>query len=408
MAFIIYRCGDRFLLQSAETGGYMGLIIQGFPEESARAFAYDFGQVFYPKEIVNFHEFPELAQMPFFSVDYSVFNHDLMPKLDPKKDATVLNILKSECKVNAYHNNQYKQGQSKLTLLWQYTPPNTKGLWKLPIWSLTVNNENCWLGNRDGLMLGLNQEGAIINQQELASKINCFLTNENYFYCACDDGQIYDLRGKIPQSVFNLHPHTYYSNLNIFNLAFAEDNILIVDTHGNLKLVNHQFKIIWENNRDQLWRSWFLAYQDPQIYVGHSKGINCYDIGRGKLLWKNEMKSSVLWGEIVNKSLIIGTSNGQIYKVNQQGDWKTQKTRMRKIFQGQSALFSGIIMPEKKLIITADYQGYIYCLNCQGKLMFQSQIEKGAILNLKPWQNLIFAVTTEGTILAFDLQEIVL
>lgn len=407
MAFIMYRCCGRHLLQIDQTGAYIGAIIAGHEGESGRAFSYDFGTTYYPEDIINFKDFPELAKMPFFAVDYSAYHREFIPKLDPKKDRKIYTLLTAECKFGAGENNQVKQGEATINLLWQYTPPNLKGYWKIPIWSLTVNEDICWMGNRDGLLLGFNHEGEIINQQELGCKINCFVTNDQYFYCGCDNGKIYDLRGKKPQSLYNIRSNYYDSGLYIFNLTFADNNILIVDTYGNLKLVNDQWQTIWENKDDQLWRSWFLAYHDQKIFVGHSKGLNCYDLNKGKLIWKNEMKSSVLWGEIVNQSLMIGTSDGQIYKVNQQGDFKVKKSKMRKLFQGESALFSGVILPEQKLIITSDYQGHIYGVNFQGKLIFQSVIEKGAILNLKAWKNLIFAVTTEGTILAFDLKNII-
>lgn len=403
MKFILHRCGDRYLLQSSQTGAYLGLILQGFPEESARAFSYDFGQVFFPQDLVNFAQFPELAQMPFFAIDYTNIDPYLLGKLEQKKDQKVLNLLKGEAKIHGYHYNRNQVEIAKLNVLWEYTPPNPKGIWKVPIRSLTINEDSCWFGNRDGLILGLNDEGEIINQYQLTNLISSFLGKENYFYASCDDGQIYDLNGKIPQAVFHLRPNTYYSDLNIFNLTWAKNNIIMTDTYGQLKLLDAQFKTIWENNQDQLWRSWFLAYQNEKIYVGHSKGVNCYEINKGKLLWQKTMKTSILWGELFNKYIIVGTSGGQIYQINQEGDWKIKTAKSKKIAQCQSASYSGIILPEQKLIITSDAQGHLYNFNFQGQLKWQKSIATGAILNLKAWHHLILAVTTEGTIFAFDL-----
>jgi outer membrane protein assembly factor BamB len=405
MTFILHRCSDRYLLQSAETRGFIGLIIVANPGEGGRAFSYDFGTIYMPKEIINFGDFPELIEMPFFAIDYSTFNKELIPKLDPEKDQEVLKLLTSECKVSGYHNNQNKSAQNTLPLLWDYTPANLKGSWKIPIWSLMVNQENCWLGNRDGLIIGFNHQGQIINQHQLPLFVSCLIMNDHHFYASCHDGQIYEISGKIPQTVYHLRPNTYYSDLNIFNINFAQKNIVLIDTYGNLKLLNSQLQVIWEN-RHQLFRGWFLKSDNNQIYVGHSQGINCYDITKGKILWEIPLNSSVLWGDLLDDYIIIGTSEGQIYQIKKQGDWKTKETKIKPLCHCSSASYCGIITHDQKIIITSDYQGYIYGFTRQGQLNWKHQIKEGTILELKTWQNLLFAVTTEGTIFAVNIDEI--
>jgi hypothetical protein len=59
-----------------------------------------------------------------------------------------------------------------------------------------------------------------------------------------------------------------------------------------------------------------------------------------------------------------------------------------------------VIHQEKQLIFTADFQGYLYSFNFQGELIWQKRIQQGSILNLKYWQDQLYCVTTEGTILA--------
>jgi hypothetical protein len=93
MAFILHGCGDRFCLQSTETGGFFGSLFAGNPGESARAFSYDYGTCYSPQEIVNLGEFPQFAEMPFLALDCSIFNHELLPKLNPIEDRKVFNFL---------------------------------------------------------------------------------------------------------------------------------------------------------------------------------------------------------------------------------------------------------------------------------------------------------------------------
>ncbi|MFM7578087.1 MAG: hypothetical protein ACKO5Q_14255 [Microcystaceae cyanobacterium] len=54
--YLLHRDGlGRFLLQSTDTGVIQGLLWAANPQESARAFSYDYGSIWYPDQIVNLY-----------------------------------------------------------------------------------------------------------------------------------------------------------------------------------------------------------------------------------------------------------------------------------------------------------------------------------------------------------------
>lgn len=68
--FYAYRsANNRLLLQSAETGLVAGLMFPGMPGESLRAFTYDYGHAEMPDQLLNRQNFPELADIPFFTLE---------------------------------------------------------------------------------------------------------------------------------------------------------------------------------------------------------------------------------------------------------------------------------------------------------------------------------------------------
>jgi outer membrane protein assembly factor BamB len=398
MTYILHRGGDRFLLQSNTTGAYIGSIIAGNLGESERAFSYDFGTTYQADRIINIKDFPELAQMPFFAIDYSGIP-DIENFLENAPD--LYYFLLAEYKAFAYHFKDLNktQNQSQLPILWQYTPPNPEGFWKIPIWSLFVNEEGCLIGNREGLIISFNHDGNINYQHKLTRKINSFVGNESCLYGGCDDGGIYNLREKLPRSVYYISPPVSNYDLQIFGLTLQNTNLLLIDTYGTVTLFDAEFNIIRKNEYKH-WRSWFFDCDQENIYIGHFKGLNCYDLHKGKLKWEINLNTPILWGDLTKDCVIVGTTEGKIYQVNKQGDWKIKTTEIKLLCDCKNPLYSGVIHQEKQLIFTADFQGYLYSFNFQGELIWQERIQQGSILNLKYWQDQLYCVTTEGTILA--------
>jgi outer membrane protein assembly factor BamB len=414
MAFIVHRGPNCFVLQITETGGFCGFMIAANPGESPRAFSYDFGPIYYTKDIVNRDDFPELAEIDFFAVDYSGFyggDRETCLKTPPWQH--LRNFFQAEGKETGYDGNKDKPLEATLPLLWQYTPPNPKGLWKVPAFAIWVNEQGCWLGNRDGLVVAFNHQGEIIHQHQLPRRVKSLIGDEDYLYASCDDGKIYELSGKMPQVVYNARPATgYYYDFQIFALALWEHHLLIMDVYGQMTLLNEDFQVQWQQ-KYPLWRGWMLRCDSERIYLGHSAGVNCYNRKQGKLLWEQPLEAAVLWGDLGGDKLIVGTSDGRIYSLTQEGDWKTQQTEMNQLCQCEGASYAGTVSADGQLILTGNHLGYLYSFTAAGELVWQHQTGCGAVLALQAWGgqrscafgDRLYGVTTNGTILAVNVHQ---
>ena len=60
----------RFALLEKSREKLIGLLIASFRGEPPQGFAREFGSVYDRKEIVNIEEFPELAEMDIFAIEY--------------------------------------------------------------------------------------------------------------------------------------------------------------------------------------------------------------------------------------------------------------------------------------------------------------------------------------------------
>ncbi len=399
MNYIIHRGGDhRWVLQNSETGGFVGLVLLPFPGETPQVFAYDFGSTYSTNTVLNWQEFPELAAINFFAIEYPSF-HDFDRYFHNREWQLLENFLRAEAKIVAYNVNREKKATNPLPILWQYTPANPAGFWKIPAWGLWVNQDSCWLGNRDGWVIALSHQGAFLNQYKLPKMVRCLVGNQNRLLAACDDGYIYSLGGgQTPQLVYNARSSNrhYDYEFHILALNYHHPYLLLADVYGQVTLLNSELQVVWVQ-KSALWRIWFLEVDERFIYLGHSRGVNCYYLETGKLIWKKSTTSPVLTGTIGEKFLIVGCSDGSIYRL----DFITQEITLFGNCEG--SVYACTISEDAQYLFAGDYQGYFYCLTITGNPVFIKDLGIGALLALKSWQTQLYGVTTNGTLVVVDI-----
>ena len=404
MAFIVYRGGDRFVLQSAEIGTFIGLMLLPIPGETAQSFSYNFGSTYDRKELLNVAEFPDLVDVEFFAIEYPSF-YDFDRFLNSPDWQSLHNFLSAEAKAVGYNAKREKPTPDRLSPLWQYTPPNPAGLWKVPAFGLWVNEQGCWLGNRDGLILALNHQGQISAQHKLSQNVRCLVGDDRNLYASCDDGRIYDAIAKLPQSVYTARnqsvPHFY--NFLISALTLRDHHLIVLDVYGELTYLNSNLQVLWQQ-KTSTWGGWFLAADDRAIYHGHSRGVTCYHPNTGKIIWENPTAAPVLCGQLTEQQLIVGTSDGTIYELEKIGDIETQKTKMIALANCQSAVYACAISENKQLIYAADCQANLYCFIVGSDRFSINPIGCGAVLNMRLWRNRLYVTTTDGAIACFDIE----
>ncbi|MDX2096147.1 MAG: PQQ-binding-like beta-propeller repeat protein, partial [Leptolyngbyaceae cyanobacterium bins.59] len=403
MGFILHRGGNqRFVLQDDATGGLVGLLFPGHPQESWHSFAYDYGTPNHPREITNLADFPELAQMPFFTIEYPGGWEFERAFQSPEWEG-VRSLFGAAGKTIGYHYRPGTRVPQPVSALWHHTPPNLKGFWKIPAWGLWVNAEGIWTGNRDGLILAYNHAGEPINQFQLPKNSRSLAESPQGLYAACDDGQIYDLSsGKLPQGVYNARtadPSIYWDYC-IQVLKVQGENIFILDIYSNLTCLTLHWDLLWQKKLES-WQGWFLQADSQAVYIGHFQGVTCLDCQTGKLIWQQATPAPVLCGALWDDRLIVGTSDGTLYVLQKTGDLKAQTTSMQRFAQCEGAVYACTLTPSGHEVIAADNQAQIYRFSTKGDRT-QMDINCGAILNLTTWGDRLYGVTTDGTLACFQ------
>lgn len=401
MGYILHRGSDqRFVLQSAETGLLVGLLFPPIPGESRQSFTYNFGSTSDRQEIINIADFPELADLEFFTIEYPGFCEYDRAFNSPNWES-VRSLFGSSAKAIGYNHVLKEKVVTPLTALWQYTPPNLKGSWKIPAWALWVNQNGVWMGNRDGLILAFNHQGEVLNQYQLVKDSRSVLATQDSLYALCDDGQVYDLSSsKLPQSVYNTRTSdlSIYYDFSLLTLTIQDDAFFILDIYGNLTCLNDRWQRQWQN-KTKLWQGWFLQADFQAVYVGHFHGVTCFDRQTGKLIWHQPTSAPVLSGVLLSDRVLVGTSNGSLYSLSKSG-----QTEIESFGTCDGAVYSSTFSQDASLLIAADNRANLYGFTLTGEPIWQHSVNCGSILNLQTWGDYLYAVTTDGTLACFDLK----
>ena len=400
--YLLYRDGlGRFLLQSTETGIIQGMLWAAMPGESARAFSYDYGSIWYPDQIVNLADFPELAEMPFFTIDGGGLNHQYFH--DPQCQA-ILSIVGASAKLWGYYVCPHQFTLPPNNILWQYTFPNPDGSWTMPIFDLWVNDQGCCTSNRNGWILGFDHEGEMIQQYKLPTASRCLTEGwqeeAEGFLASCEDGQIYEITGKIPQPIYQLRSPNLYGYHCLILAMIKRDNLLfIADLYGQLFCINENLECQWQNHHPQQWLSYFLGTDHQYLYQGYYQGLMIYEKTTGKLILEKSTPAPVLCGLILEQDMLIGCSDRQIYKISK----SISKLEILPIFDCTGIPYAIALNPENQDLFISDSDGKVYQLNLQGNLQIVINLQKGAALTMKIWQNKLYLGTSQGEIICLNV-----
>ncbi len=372
------------------------------PNESPQAFGYDVGPVFWRKELLNADDLPELEGVEFFAIAYLSF-FDLDRYLHAPGWADVRPLLSGEGKMLGYNARREKPAPHPLTPLWQYALPNLAGSWKVPSWGLWVHAHGAWLGNRDGAIAAVDGQGILTNQHQLPKTARCMVGDDRHLYASCDDGQIYDLTGKVPTPVYNLRPASRRSDYSyvLMALELRDGDLFVADACGQLTCLNAQLDVLWQQPSEAR-RAWFLRADDEAVYCGHDRGVTCCDRETGKVRWQHPLPG-VLCGDLAEDWLVVGTVTGELHRLAKYGDVTAQQTEGECILRLDNALYACCLWDARHAILAADLQANLYAVSQDGDCApWSMPLNCGAPLTLRVGHDRLYATTTDGTLACFD------
>ncbi|WP_019498392.1 hypothetical protein [Pseudanabaena sp. PCC 6802] len=405
--YYLHRDGKgRFLLQSATTGVVDGFLFPAMPGESARAFSYDYGSVEYPDRLINLADFPELADMPFFTIE-SCAHYQLSNYFQQTESQSLWPLLGSFARFAGFSLDPDRGSPptQKRTnqIVWQYKVPNPKGSWTIPILDLWVSEQGCWFCTREGEVLVINHQGEPIQQYALPKLTRCLAGCEDAPYVSCDDGNLYDLTAKLPQAIYAMRSANNYSYAyQILAVEQTPHALSIADAYGHLQVLNTDLELQWQQHRADYWQSWFLRSDPETVYLGHSRGVSAYNLKSGQEQRMHPLAAPVLCGDLTQTEIIVGCSDRNIYGLQKTADSQTGETRMRTIYTCTGMPYVLTLSADQHSFFVGDYTGKIEQLDLNGNLKTSIQLQAGAIAALKVWGDRLYATTSQGVLICLE------
>jgi outer membrane protein assembly factor BamB len=408
--YYLHRDGKgRFLLQRADTGIVEGLLFPAMPGESARAFSYDYGSVWYPHQLLNLADFPELADMPFFTIE-SCAPYQLSHYFQQPEFQSLWPLLGSFARFVGFsldpdRGSSATQGRTE-RIVWQYKVPNPKGSWTIPILDLWVNEQGCWFCTREGEVVALNHQGEPIQHYALPKLTRCLAGCEDVPYVSCDDGNLYDLSAKVPQAIYAVRPASDYSYTHqILAVEQTPQALLMADAYGHLQLLNADLELQWQQHRANYWQSGFLRSDLETAYLGHYRGVSAYHLTTGQEKWRQPLAAPVLCGRLTQQEVIVGCSDRHIYGLQKTADPQTGEIPIRTIYACAGMPYVLTLAADEQSFFVGDYTGKIEQLDWEGNLKAEIQLQAGAITALKGWGDRLYATTSQGLLICLDRAE---
>ncbi len=270
-------------------------------------------------------------------------------------------------------------------ILWKFTSTSAA-------FGIFIDRNCCWLGNQAGQVFALNHQGQVINQFKLPDGVKCLVADDAWIYAGCDDGNVYDLTGKIPRIGYNID-----ENVDIFWLDIHDGLLGVADANGGVTTIDHDDESQW-TRLSQGDSGWMVRCDDAGIYHGHSKGVTMYDRQEGRMLWHQNTGGAVLFGWQETSAVYAGASDRKIYSFSKKGE-------IGAVYKCDAAVYSCATALDGKYVFAGDNCSSVYCFNQSGERLWKLATGCGSALSMQFFDNCIYIVTTDGSLACIDASE---
>ncbi|XXF77154.1 WGR domain-containing protein [Myxococcaceae bacterium GXIMD 01537] len=269
-------------------------------------------------------------------------------------------------------------------------------LWKFSTgdraFGIFVDGQRCWVGNQSGSIYALDHEGQSLSQFRLPEGVKCIVADDRWLYAGCDDGNVYDLSGKLPRVAYAIA-----EDVDIFWLDIKDGVLGVSDAKGRLTAINHEDESQWSKQSPGT-SGWMVRCDELGMYHGHSAGVTMYDWEDGRALWSAATKGSVLFGWQEESSLYACTNQGFVHRFSKKGE-------AGPVMKCDSAVFSCAAVDGGRYVFAGDNMSSVYCFNEQGERLWKLGTGCGSAFSMQFFQDRLYLVTTDGVLACIDASE---
>jgi outer membrane protein assembly factor BamB/predicted DNA-binding WGR domain protein len=269
-------------------------------------------------------------------------------------------------------------------------------LWKFEsgfsAFGVFIDQARCWVGNEDGKIFALTHEGEVRSKFKLPEGVKCLVSDGAWLYAGCDDGNVYDLTGKLPRVAYEIAP-----NVDILWLDIADGVLAVSDDKGSVTVINHEDESQW-SKKSKGDMGWMVRCDEIGVYHGHTAGVTMYDWEDGREIWQQETQGPVLFGWQEEATVYACTSRQLVHCFSKSGEVGT-------IYHCDAVLFSCAAAENGKYVFAGDNRESIYCFNEAGERLWKLATGCGAAYSMQYFNERLYIVTTFGTLACIDASE---
>lgn len=269
-------------------------------------------------------------------------------------------------------------------------------LWKFASGSaafgIFIDAERCWVGNQAGQVFALDHHGQVLNQFKLPEGVKCLVADDVWIYAGCDDGNVYDLTGKLPRLTYGID-----ENVDIYWLDIKDGVLGVSDANGSVTTINHEDESQW-TRLSQGKFGWMVRCDQAGVYHGHSTGVTMYEAKAGRMLWHQNTAGSVLFGWQEASSVYAGASDKKVYCFSKKGE-------VGAVYKCDAGVYSCATAEDGKYVFAGDSSSSIYCFNQAGERLWKLGTGCGSALSMQFFDQRVYIVTTDGSLACIDASE---
>ncbi|MET7962274.1 PQQ-binding-like beta-propeller repeat protein [Micromonospora zamorensis] len=260
-----------------------------------------------------------------------------------------------------------------------------------PAFGIFVDGQHCMVGNEHGVITTLDHDAQVRSQVRLPDGVKCIVADDAWIYAGCDDGNVYDLSGKMPRVAYAIAPE-----IDIYWLDIHDGVLGVSDADGGITAVDHEDEFLWR--RPGRGRSaWMVRCDSDAIYHGHSQGVTGYEWRTGGELWHTRT-GSVLFGWQEHGSVFAGTGTREVVRLSKAG-------RLERTYRCDAPVFSCATAEGGQYVFAGDSQSSIYCFDAAGTRLWKLGTGCGSAYSMQYHDDRLYVVTTGGHLACIDASE---
>lgn len=310
----------------------------------------------------------------------------------------------AEKKIKAKKSKGYEEavmGQRKKRAISRRSITSTKStakkapvLWKFnsgsAAFGIYIDDRHCWLGNENGDVYKLNHKGEVINQYKLPDGVKCIIADNDWIYVGCDDGNVYDLTGKLPRKAYEIK-----EDVDIYWLDINSGLLGVSDSTGVVTVIDYDDEEQW-SKKSKGNGGWMVRCDDAgRVYHGHSSGVTCYEGQNGNNLWHQGTKGAVLFGWRTNDTVLAGTGGAWLQLFDKDGSNLGE-------MKGDGSFYSCAASEDNEFIFGGDSSSSVYCFDKTGTRLWKLGTTCGSAYSMQYHKDKLYIVTTHGMLTCID------